>query len=294
MIPTAPELSAILARMQAVARTLRLPLRNHAWRGMNGNWLGTGTGSSIDFQDHRPYFPGDDPRYIDWQAYARSGNYTMKLYREEVSPNVDVVFDASASMFLDTPKAGRSMELFYFAVASAMQARGSLRCYLIAGDRVTPLAPEAVLSGERVAEAIGAPMQASAALGCPALARVPWRTTSLRVWISDLLFPGDPALNALTAGRGRAVLFAPWCRAEGDPEWSGTLEFVDCETAARRSQQVDGGLLARYHDAYTRHFQLWRDHARQSGVAFARVPADAGFLDALRPEALPNGTVELA
>ena len=109
-----------------------------------------------------------------------------------------------------------------------------------------------------------------------------------------MLFPGDPALGALTAGKGRGVLLVPWCRAEGDPAWAGNLEFVDCETSARRAQQVDAGLLDRYREAYTRHFQLWRDCARRSGVAFARVPAEPAFLDALRPEALPNGTVEFA
>ena len=293
MIPTATGLSAIQARMQAVARTLRLPLRNQAWRGLHGAWLGTGTGSSIDFQDHRPYMPGDDPRYIDWQAYARSGNYTMKLYREEVSPNVDVVLDVSASMFLDEPKAGRTMELFYFAVASAMQSRGSLRCWLVAGEALTPLAAEAALSAERVARAIDECRPGDSAAAAPLLARIPWRTTSLRVLVSDLLFPGQPALSALTAGKGRGVLFAPWCIAEGEPDWEGNLEFVDCESAARRSQQVNGELMERYREAYMRHFQLWREEARRTGVAFARVPASPGFLDALKPEALPHGAVEM-
>ena len=28
-------------------------------------------GSSAEFAEHRPYFPGDDVRRIDWNAYAR-------------------------------------------------------------------------------------------------------------------------------------------------------------------------------------------------------------------------------
>ncbi len=290
MIPDADALSSIQARMQDVTRHLRLPLRNHAWRGMSGSWLGTGTGSSIDFQDHRPYMPGDDPRYIDWQAYARSGHYTMKLYREEVSPSVDLALDVSGSMFLNEPKATRAMELFYFAVASALQSRGSLRCYLVAGETVLPLATEAVLAGETLAEVIE-PLQAAPA--APALWRIPWRVTSLRVWISDLLFPGEPALTPLTAGKGRGVLLAPWCRAEGEPDWAGNVEFVDCETAARRPQQVDAALLERYHEAYARHFQLWREQARRNGVAFSRVRAEPGLVEALREEALLNGAVEV-
>ena len=59
--------------------------------GTQGNWLGTGLGSSVDFQDHRAYQMGDDPRYIHWAAYARTGLLTMKLYRAEVAPLVETV-----------------------------------------------------------------------------------------------------------------------------------------------------------------------------------------------------------
>src|SRR6266550_2343084 len=125
MLPTLQQRSEIQRRMQAAAEHLRLPLRSRIWRGQSGNWLGAGVGSSIDFQDHRPYLPGDDPRYIDWQAYARTGNYTMKLYREEVSPLVDLVLDVSGSMFVSQHKAARTLELFYFCIESARQAGAS-------------------------------------------------------------------------------------------------------------------------------------------------------------------------
>ena len=85
------------------ATRLSLPLRKGLAR-TNGNVPGTGAGSSVDFQDHRAYVPGDDPRHIDWLAYARSGHYTMKLYREEVRPYLDVALDFSGSMFLDEAK----------------------------------------------------------------------------------------------------------------------------------------------------------------------------------------------
>lgn len=286
-------LAPIQVRMQGAARTLRLPLRNRAWRGMNGAWLGSGTGSSIDFQDHRPYLPGDDPRAIDWQAYARSGHYTMKLYREEVSPGVDLALDVSGSMAVDAPKAARTLELFAFAVASALQARGALRCYLVNGTAITPLPPEAALSAERVAEAAAAANTSTPSeTETPALHRVPWRTGSLRVWISDLLFPGAPSLHALAGAKGRGVVYVPWSAEEAAPGWDGNVEFIDCETGERRHQRVTPGLRDGYGEAYARHFTLWREHARKLGLAFARIPAEPEFLAALRQEALPQGAVE--
>ena len=75
-------LRTIHLQMKAAASVARLPLRSGQWSGVAGSVLGQGTGNSIDFQDQRPYLPGDDPRHINWQAYARSGQYTMKLYRQ--------------------------------------------------------------------------------------------------------------------------------------------------------------------------------------------------------------------
>ena len=279
------DLAPIIARMQTTARTVRLPLRSQTWRGMSGSWTGAGTGSSIDFQDHRNYLPGDDPRYIDWLAYARSGHYTMKLYREEVSPLVDLALDVSTSMFLDAPKTNRTLELFHFALASALHARASVRCYLVGGGEVKALAPDAALAGEMPTQVNdNAP---------PALERIPWRAGSLRVWICDLLFEQNPALHPLALAKGRGVVLAPWCRAEGDPAWRGNVELLHCETAEKRNQRVTPTLLTAYKEAYTRHFALWREHARTLGIAFARVPAEPDFMDAICLEALPNGVVEM-
>src|SRR3954471_5600519 len=77
----------------AAAARWRLPFSRQAWRGLAGNWAGAGAGSSLDFQDHRNYVPGDDPRHIHWQAFARTGALTMKLYRAEVAPFVDLAVD---------------------------------------------------------------------------------------------------------------------------------------------------------------------------------------------------------
>src|ERR1700758_4038989 len=148
-MPITPEQNReLLRRAGAVAEHLRLPFRSRSWRGRSGNWLGVGVGSSIDFQDHRPYLPGDDPRYIDWRAYARTGHYTMKLYREEVSPAVDLALDASRSMFFDEAKAARVVELLYFAIESARRAGSSVHCFAVDADQTRRLEIEQALTGD--------------------------------------------------------------------------------------------------------------------------------------------------
>jgi uncharacterized protein (DUF58 family) len=104
----ASALRTLHVRARGWARVLKLPFRQQRWRGHAGEFLGGGTGSSLDFQDHRLYLPGDDPRQINWQAYARTGTYSMKLYREEVRPLVDVIMDVSASMFAFPAKEQRA------------------------------------------------------------------------------------------------------------------------------------------------------------------------------------------
>ena len=108
MIPESAIIRECIRAASTASAKWSLPLRSRLWQGVAGEMAGFGTGSSMDFQDHRQYVPGDDPRHINWQAYARTGQYTLKLYREETRPLVEIWFDATASMFLSEAKARRS------------------------------------------------------------------------------------------------------------------------------------------------------------------------------------------
>lgn len=282
------ELSAIHGRMKAVASVARLPLRSGQWSGVAGSVLGQGTGSSIDFQDQRPYLPGDDPRHINWLAYARTGAYTMKLYRQEVTPRVDLLFDASPSMFLTPEKEARTWELLYWSVESALRLGSSLKVHALgAAARETPV--EQVLAYDWPQNDGDAPDVAAA------LERVPVRPGSLRVLLSDLLneTPPERVASALLRGRGRAIILAPFCREEAQPDWDGNIEFEECELNTRDKRRVDADILARYLRAYALHFALWRDQCTRRGIGFARVAAGADILAALRAEAVASGCVEM-
>ena len=80
------------------AAAFRLVLPRAPIAGRIGERLGSGTGSSLEFQDYRSYADGDDLRHVDWAAYARSEVLAVRLYREEVAPRVDLVLDTSRSM----------------------------------------------------------------------------------------------------------------------------------------------------------------------------------------------------
>jgi uncharacterized protein (DUF58 family) len=54
-------------------------------------------GRGLEFDELRPYMPGDDVRSIDWKALARTGNPMIRRYREDRDLTVVFVVDVSAS-----------------------------------------------------------------------------------------------------------------------------------------------------------------------------------------------------
>lgn len=287
-------LAGIHAAMRGAADLLALPLRRERFAGTAGALAGRGSGSSLEFQDHRRYVPGDDPRHINWSATARTGEYVLKQWREEVSPSVELLLDHSPSMFLGEEKGRRTWELAYFCIEAARRSGARLRVVRLGRGRLAP--PEEIPLERALAHdwpaLPAAPLQ-PAALAAE-LARAETRPGAIRVLVSDLLDPSAPgdAAAALAATGGRALVLAPSAAAERDPDWSGNVEWEDCESGARRLSCVDDALLARYRAAWRRHVAAWREASVRRGIGMALVAAEGPFLDALRAEAVPAGIVE--
>lgn len=76
-------------------------------------------GYSVEFAEHREYAPGDDPRDLDWQVYARSDRYYIKQYIEETNLRATILLDASGSMAYRgdhaAPHQGRPLSKFEYA-----------------------------------------------------------------------------------------------------------------------------------------------------------------------------------
>lgn len=287
-----PSLPTVLATAEAVAAQFRLPFNRQSWRGQAGNWAGAGIGSSIDFQDHRPYVPGDDPRYINWQAYARSGHYTMKLYREEVRPQVDLLLDVSHSMFVDPEKAIRMLELFYFVCHSARRSGALLNATATSGGTATRLQPESLSGADWELPEAGAQAQTPTA---PDLRRIHFGAQSMRVVISDFLFELDPAqwLAELARGGSQMLLFCVYTDAEMRPNWLGDTQLLDCESGKRAHHHFTREELERYHQRYDAHFALWEQQATRYRARFCRMGSTTPLAQQLLAIAGPHGGVEL-
>jgi uncharacterized protein (DUF58 family) len=55
-------------------------------------------GYSVEFAEHRQYYPGDEIRHIDWRAYGKTDRYYVKEYEEETNLRAYLLLDASGSM----------------------------------------------------------------------------------------------------------------------------------------------------------------------------------------------------
>ena len=55
-------------------------------------------GRSAEFSGYREYIPGDDMRYVDWNAFARFDKLFIKEFMEEKEGRVSIYLDTSRSM----------------------------------------------------------------------------------------------------------------------------------------------------------------------------------------------------
>jgi hypothetical protein len=254
--------------------------------GRIGELRGVGIGTSIEFREHRRYLPGDDLRHVDWRASGRSGDMLLKLYEEEMAPRVDLILDASPSMFLSEEKGARVLELLYFVVESAQAKGASLRIFRVDGSEVSGMG---VADLHRYHVPAPPPRSAVRRETTPAVAELPLRPSSVRVLLSDLLFAGVPEATLPFLRDG--VILCPYARSEADPTWAGAVEFVDCETGQARYEEVSEEVLTHYRTLYQAHFALWREGCGAAGATLVRVPEEGALLLALEEEALPLGAV---
>ncbi len=68
-------------------------------------------GSSVEFVEHRQYYPGDEIRHIDWRAYGKTGHYYVKEYEEETNLRAYLLVDCSGSMGFH----GKTLSKFHYA-----------------------------------------------------------------------------------------------------------------------------------------------------------------------------------
>jgi len=110
-------LSSLLALHHAAES---LPLKPGRIRSQSsGAYQSAFKGRGMEFDEVRPYMPGDDARTLDWRVTARTGKPHTKLFREERERAVLLWVDLRSPMFFATRGAFKAVRA---AQAAAMLA----------------------------------------------------------------------------------------------------------------------------------------------------------------------------
>lgn len=77
---------------------IHLQLKRRVDSPFAGEYRSAFRGQGMEFEEVRPYVPGDDVRHIDWNVTARTGEPYVKQFREERELTLLLVVDSSGSL----------------------------------------------------------------------------------------------------------------------------------------------------------------------------------------------------
>lgn len=255
-------------------------------------------GRSVEFEDFRTYAHGDDPRHIDWNAFARLERLFIKIFREEEDLSLHLVVDASASM--DAGRPGKlafahrlAMALAYVGLVNQNRVsvtsfgasgglvrlapcRGRPSLRLVADFLLARLSPRAPGAGGEPAS-LAAAMRS---LGASGAAR------GIVVVMSDFL-ASDGCEEALTylgaasmSGAVDAFALQTLSPGELDPASErdagliGDLRLTDAESGGAAEVTVTPDSIRRYRRNLDEYIAGLRARCLSRGVAHSLVPTD--------------------
>jgi uncharacterized protein (DUF58 family) len=255
---------------------LRRLLRARARSGASGTATARRRGRGSEFEEHRPYAPGDDVGRLDWLAFARTGQPVSKEHRAEEDTLLRLLLDASASLGFGSPKKLDVATRIAAAMAYLSLASGHrTQLFVSAGSG------SSALPAHRGRPALGAVLRELSAVVpegrgnlAPAVAEllaVAERPGALVV-LSDF-FDDGPVLEAI----GRAChaghdvtlvqILAP---EEVHPDFDGDVALVDSETDEVVELSFDRAAIDAYEARLSALFSAIGTLSRKTGAGYVR------------------------
>jgi hypothetical protein len=269
----------------AIPRTMPL--------GRSGELLGKGTGSSLEFQEYREYQLGDDLRHIDWSAYARSDTLLVRLFREEITPRLEIIIDASRSMLTqEGVKAQLVRQLTALIYILSSRMGGQPRVYWL--DQQLPVH----VMGAEIVDRLPS-MNFDSQLNISdqlQTGMIPLKPQSIRILISDFLFPHDPAqlIKRLHANASMLHVVQVLSAFESNPALLGGRRLVDVESGQEQDLILNRTTIQEYLGRL-HHLQAELAlHCRRVHGTFSSLVADHGLEQVCRDTLVPNQLLERA
>jgi uncharacterized protein (DUF58 family) len=126
----------LTAELLSRVRVIEIKARRLVDEFFLGEYHAVFRGRGIEFDEIRPYHPGDDARDIDWKTFARTGEPFSRRYREDRDLTVLFAVDVSASQqvgALPLSKADLAAELCAVLALAAIRNNDRVGLLLFAG-----------------------------------------------------------------------------------------------------------------------------------------------------------------
>lgn len=203
-------------------------------------------GRSLDVVEWREYQPGDDPRTIDVQAWARLDQVLVRLYEGDVDLRVQLIVDTSGSM-----AAGNKLR-HGVRVAAAIGAAALLRNESVSVASLKDRVPRRYRSRTSLAPFLAHLQSWQAEGDTPLLQRsrelnAATQRPGLVVVVSDFLTPD--ALNAidqLAARRSQVLAVLVAAEVDENPDMLGEVQLVDVESGNRVDVDLSPDLITQF------------------------------------------------
>jgi uncharacterized protein (DUF58 family) len=264
---------AFLVRLAKLELNVRRLLSGDRRGDLPINRRGPGT----HFRGHRAYAIGDDPRFLDWNAFLRLDDLLVKEFESEEAARLTILVDCSASMaVLDGSKILAALRIAAALGAIALARHGSVRVVPVPASR-----EPSSFGGKNAMSALLAELSRFEAQGAARLMRAfqssspPGRRAGLVLVLSDFLSEDDfRAGLKFLRGRGNQVealhVFTP---GELAPGVDGMVELVDVETGKRVRERVRPDQVARYRAIVEAHFRDVAATCRGLGCGYHQIDA---------------------
>src|SRR5688572_29041304 len=242
-------------------------------------------GVSVEFADHRPYAPGDDFRFIDWNVFFRTENLFLKLFEEEEDLYIYILLDCSGSSDFGKPYKFHYLRRLAAAIGYLGLA-GLDRVFIVPFSETLARGATGVLTARgkgkvfrmldflEKQEARG-PTNLATSLKTFAGSK---RRRGLAVVLSD--FYDEASIAGLNALRYQKFeVFAIHCVTpqETNPELLGDLRLHDTETGRFRDVTLTEGILKKYRETFGNYCDTLERFCRSNELGYVRCRTDVPF-----------------
>ncbi len=211
-----------------------------------------------DFREHRKYVPGDDIRFVDWKASARSEHVYLKQGELPQETTIHILLDNSASMaWGEPPKRNFVLQLAAALGYLALAHEDRLLLSTLAGS---PPAPQRVKGKANFPQLMrilaDIPFDGRAHLAGRLQDYSKAHRGGVVFLLSDLLDVGDlpGALAALPRPHWEVSLLHTLHPEELEPAVDGEYEVVDAE----KGDHVNYDINSQARTQYQEHLAEWR------------------------------------